>query len=138
MDDRIADRIRHLTGIGVDTFELALRRVQLVSILVADVCLGHIRVPIAFFLSLHRMFASVPVIERPDHRYTLRMRRPYPKLNPLSMRGRSQRPDCWVTIHGSFPVGIGYPKSQPHQKLPLLQDLQPVRFGRDYVADDSW
>ena len=111
VNDGVADRAGHLTGIRVDALELALRRGQEEPILIARMSRRHVGVPVAVLLNLHGMLAAVPVVERSDDGYSLRMGRPHAEGDSLRMQNRSHALDFGFSAHNWFLQYQGHPTS---------------------------
>ena len=102
VNDGVSDRVGHLTGVRVDALELALRRGQEEAIRIAGMSLGYVDVPESVLLSLHGMLGAVPVVERSDDGYSMRMGRPHAEGDSLRVQNRSHAPDVGFIAHGSF------------------------------------
>src|SRR5690242_7708102 len=99
VNDGVADGVGHFTGIRVDALELALRRVQHVAVLIADMSLANISIPVTVFFGLHGMLAAVPTVERSDDGYSLGIRRPHAEPNSPQVRNGSHALDLRFTAH---------------------------------------
>ncbi len=131
VDDGVADRAGHFAGIRVDPLELAFRRGQQVTVLIADMSLGNIGVPVAVFLGLHGMIVAVPAVERSDNGNPLGIRRPHTEPNSPRMRNGSHAFDFRFTAHvGFLTTREGFPD---HCRAYPCQD-QPAKtiVGRRY------
>ena len=72
----LAHRVGHLTGIGVDAFQLLLAVFEQKLVLLSGLGARDIGVPVAVLLAAQGMFGSGPVVETPHDKDLLRMRRP--------------------------------------------------------------
>ena len=99
VNDGVADRAGHFAGIRVDALDLALRRGQQVSVLIADLGLGNVGVPVAVLFGLHGMPVAVPAVERSDDGNPLGIRRPHAEANSSRVRNGSHAFDFRFTAH---------------------------------------
>src|SRR5665647_27185 len=102
VNDGVAERAGHLTGIGIDTLAFALRREQEKSILIAGMSFGYIGIPIAVLLCFHGMLVAVPIVERSNHRYALCMGCPHPEGDSLRVQHRTHTLNFGGSTHGGL------------------------------------
>ena len=86
VDDRVAVRVGHLPGVGVDAPELARRRRQEVAVLVPLGGLGDLGIPVAVALPLHLVAAGVPGVEGADQGDFAGVRGPDAESHAIGLR----------------------------------------------------
>src|SRR5580704_6780957 len=108
IDDRVAYRIGHFTGVRIDTSHFEIAILEEVAIFVAYFRVIDLLIPITILFLGHRIGALVPVVERPDDGNKLCVGSPHTKCNSLLLlleeRSHTAR---WLggrSAHGLLPL----------------------------------
>ena len=138
IDNAIADRIGHLSGIRVDARQRTLWTVNDVSVFIPGFCLWHISRPVTVLLSGQRCGSLAPVVERSGQVNLVGMGCPYAKRCTIYARYGTH---AWMLCRGighvphHLPASIALrssPRAGSVLRARLLIYGGPIQFVRDF------